>query len=75
MADDTTAMTVRLPADLAQDLAVIAECDGEPVAEAVRAAVANWVSMRRLDPLVQAALRRRIEHTTRLLAQEVSDGS
>jgi hypothetical protein len=64
-------MTLRLPAEVAADLAVIAECDGETVTDAIRAAVVAWVSARRRDPNVRDALRRRIDHAKQLL--EVSD--
>lgn len=69
---NTTAMTLRLPTDLAEELAIVAECDGEPVAEAVRAAIAAWISKRRADPAFQAALARWIERAERLTVREVS---
>src|SRR5207249_1583774 len=37
------AMTVRLPADLAGDLGLVAEADGQTVADAIRSAVAQWI--------------------------------
>lgn len=60
-------MTLRLPPDLMDDLSVIAECDGETVSEAIRAAVSAWVASRRADSNVQEALARRIERAQRLL--------
>jgi hypothetical protein len=69
----STAMTVRLPADLAEDLAVVADCDGEPVAEAIRAAVTAWIAQRRTDPNFQAALARRIESARRLLPPQAAE--
>lgn len=69
---NTTAMTLRLPDDLAEELSIVAECDGEPVAEAVRAAITAWISRRRKDPSFQAALARHIERAQRLAVSEVA---
>lgn len=70
MARDVTSMTIRLDSDLAAGLAIVAECDGEPVAETIRAAVAAWVNHRRADAAFQAALCRRIDQHRALLREE-----
>lgn len=67
MAADTTAMTLRLPLDLAAELAIVADCDGETVTDAIRSAVAAWVDRRKRDPHFQETLRRRIERHAALL--------
>lgn len=60
------AMTIRLDDQLAEDLATVARCDGEPVAEAVRKAITRWVERRRADPNFQTALAAEVERLDRL---------
>lgn len=62
------ALTLRLDQELAEQLAIVAALDGEPVAEAIRAAVAVWVARRKQDPRFQEALQRRIAQHRQLLA-------
>jgi predicted transcriptional regulator len=50
------AMTLRLPGDLHERLAAVAEVEGEPISEVVRRAVAQHVEQRRRDPEFQAKL-------------------
>lgn len=68
---DVVPMTLRLPAELAKDLAIVADCDGQSVTDAVRAAVGAWVSQRRLDPEFQSALAQHIARAERLVCPEV----
>jgi predicted transcriptional regulator len=42
----TKAMTLRLDADLAEELKIVAEVDQQPIAEVVRMAVTNYISNR-----------------------------
>lgn len=67
---DTTAMTIRLPVALAENLKLIADCDNETVNEAIRIAIAWYIDSRRLDPNMQEALRARIERAKLLLPKE-----
>lgn len=60
------AMTIRIADDLYDDLNTVADCDGEPVSESVRAALSHWVAFRRADPQFQAALAARIQRAQRL---------
>ena len=60
------AMTLRLDDDLMADLTVVAQCDGETLTDAIRAAVTAWVQLRRDDPLFQEALQRHIKQAKRL---------
>lgn len=55
------AMTVRLPRELADELELVAAVDDVPVAEAIRAAVAAHIEIRRQCPHFQLILRDRIE--------------
>ena len=52
------AMTMRLPDDLAEKIALIASVDGKPVSEEVRDALAMRVAERIADPEFQARLQR-----------------
>lgn len=72
---ELTAMTLRLPREQAEDLALIAGCDGESVTDAIRAAVAAWIERRRQDPNVQEALRRIVSKAERLasVSSDVGD--
>jgi Arc/MetJ-type ribon-helix-helix transcriptional regulator len=69
---EMTAMTIRLPAELAEDIHLIAECDGEPTSEAIRSALYAWVEQRRKDPAFQEALRNLLARGSRLLADGAS---
>ena len=64
---DSFAMTLRLPQDLAEDLKIVADCDGETVSDAIRAAVADWVERRRRDPNMQDTMKARVARMERLL--------
>ena len=65
-------MTIRLDPDLADDLATAAAVDGQPVSEAIRRAVADYVSARKADPRFRAALRERIARERKLLGDEAA---
>jgi predicted transcriptional regulator len=65
MAEQRT-MTIRLDENLAADLDLIAQCDGESTAVAIRAAVMTWIEHRRADPNVQTALQGHIDRAARL---------
>jgi predicted DNA-binding protein len=61
------AMTLRLPGELHERLAALAEVEGEPIAEVVRRAVADHVERRRRDPDFQAKLEATVRQHHRLL--------
>lgn len=66
-ATDSKAMTLRLPGELHERLAAIAEVEGEPIAEVVRRAVSDHVERRRHDPDFQAKLEATVRQHQRLL--------
>jgi predicted transcriptional regulator len=61
------AMTLRLPGDLHERLAAVAEVEGEPISEVVRRAVAQHVEQRRRDPDFQAKLQDTLRRQRQLL--------
>lgn len=46
---ETKATSIRLPKGMADDLAAIARADGNPIAEAVREALEQYIVSRRSD--------------------------
>lgn len=54
----TKSMTLRLPADQAEALELVATVDGKPMSEEIREAVMAHVEQRRKDPQFQERLRR-----------------
>lgn len=68
MADQKTrATTIRLPEDLADELELVARVDEMPVSEAVRAAIAAHIAMRRRNIAFQDRLRERVNADRRIL--------
>ena len=63
-------MTIRLSADQAEELNVIADVDGQPIAQVVRLAIAGHIEERKRDDAFQDSLRRRIERTERMMGHE-----
>ncbi len=61
------AMTLRLSAEQAEELATVASVDDLPVAEVVRAAIAEHIAARRHDEQFRRNLRERIEKAQKLL--------
>ncbi|MGN6202868.1 MAG: ribbon-helix-helix protein, CopG family [Solirubrobacterales bacterium] len=61
------AMSLRLPKDLAEQLAVVAEADEMPIAEAVREAIDKHIAERRADKGFQERLKKRIEQNREIL--------
>lgn len=47
------AVTLRLDAELHEDLALIAQCDRQNMSDTIRTALTSWVGQRRQDPAVQ----------------------
>jgi len=63
------AMTIRLSADQAEALETVATIDDQPVAEVVRAAIADHIEKRRRDRNFQDSLKNRIERAKQLLSK------
>jgi Arc/MetJ-type ribon-helix-helix transcriptional regulator len=61
------AMTVRLTQEQADELETVAGVDAVPVAEVVRAAIAEHVESRKNDEDFQRSLRERIQRAQRML--------
>jgi predicted DNA-binding protein len=63
----TKAMSLRLPEEVAADLAAVARADNMPVSEAVREAIDNHIAARRADEDFQKRLKRRLEEDREVL--------
>ena len=64
------AMTIRLSADQAEELNVVAAVDGQPVSEVIRAAIAGHIKERKQDDAFQDSLRQRIDRAQRMLPND-----
>jgi predicted DNA-binding protein len=60
-------LTVRLPAEQAEELEAVAPANGVPMAEEVRAAIAAHIEARRNDQAFRERLRASIERNKRIL--------
>ena len=63
-------MTIRLSADQADELNVVAAVDGQPVSEVIRAAIAGHIEERKQDDVFQDSLRQRIDRAQRMLPSD-----
>ena len=63
-------MTIRLSADQAEELNMIAAVDGQPISQVVRLAIAEHIEERKRDGAFQDSLRQRIERAERMLGHE-----
>jgi predicted transcriptional regulator len=61
------AMTIRLSADQAEELEIVASVESVPVSEVIRTAIAEHIDSRRQDEQFRNTLRERIERTQRML--------
>jgi predicted transcriptional regulator len=64
------AMTIRLSAEQAEELETVATVDNQPIAEVIRAAIAEHIADRKRDERFQDSLRERIERVQRMLPDE-----
>jgi predicted DNA-binding protein len=64
---DNKMLTVRLPAEQAEELEAVAEVNGVAVAEEVRAAIAAHIEARRKDKEFRERLRASIERNRQIL--------
>lgn len=60
-------LTVRLPADQAEELEAVAQIDDVPVAEAVREAIGSHIAARRKDRDFRARLKASVERNRQIL--------
>jgi predicted transcriptional regulator len=60
-------MTIRLSAEQADELETVATVDDQPIAEVIRAAIAEHIADRKSDERFQDSLRERIERAQRML--------
>ena len=65
--DPHKAMTIRLPADQAEDLNTVAAVDGMPISQVIRTAIAGHIEDRKHDEAFQDGLRQRIERAQQML--------
>ena len=63
-------MTIRLSADQAEELNVIAAVDGQPISQVIRLAIAGHIEERKRDGGFQDSLRQRIERAERMLGSD-----
>jgi predicted DNA-binding protein len=61
------AMTIRLSAEQAEELETVATVDNQPIAEVIRAAIAEHIADRKRDEQFQDSLRQRIERAQQML--------
>lgn len=61
------AMTIRLTAEQADALETVASVESKPVAEVIRAAIAEHIDSRKKDPAFQDSLKDRLDRARRLL--------
>ena len=67
MVKPAKAMTIRLSAEQAEQLELVAAVDDQPVSDVIRAAIAEHVETRRKDKTFQMGLRERISRAQDLL--------
>jgi predicted transcriptional regulator len=61
------AMTIRLSAEQAEALEMVADVEARPVSEVIRAAITEHIHNRKQDPAFQDSLKGRLNRTRRLL--------
>ena len=61
------AMSVRLPAELAEELATLARVEAVNPSELVRAAIQHFIATRRTDPDFKERMRKRLEEDAEML--------
>ena len=64
------AMTIRLSAEQAEDLATVAAVDGQPVSQVIRAAIDDHIEGRKRDAGFRNGLRQRIGRSQRMLQSD-----
>ncbi|MDE0527580.1 MAG: DUF6290 family protein [Truepera sp.] len=60
-------MTIRLSADQAEELNMVAAVDGQPISQVIRMAIAEHIEERKRDDEFRDSLRQRIDRAQRML--------
>jgi predicted DNA-binding protein len=60
-------MSLRLPTDLAEELAAVARTDDVAVSEAIREAIVNHITTRRADKAFKERVKKRLEEDREVL--------
>ena len=61
------AMTIRLSAELADQLETVASIENQAISEVIRAAISEHIELRKKNPKFKAGLKERIENAKRML--------
>jgi predicted DNA-binding protein len=69
----TKATSLRLPEELAADLAAVARADGMTISDAVREAVGKHIASRSTDEDFQQRVKKRMEENRELLERLIKD--
>lgn len=69
-----TAISVRIPEDIADEVAVVARVEDVNVSEVFRAGLYRHLSHLRTDPAFQKRLRKRLDEDREILERYVPDG-
>lgn len=67
------AMSLRLPEELATNLAAVARTDGVTISDAIRDAVDKHIEARRADPAFQQRLKKELERDQAILERLLGD--
>lgn len=63
------ALTIRLSADQADDLELVARVQNQAISDVIRAAISDRIEQAKNDPSFQDSLRQRIQRAQRLLGE------
>lgn len=69
-----TSISVRVPEDVAAEVALIARVEGVNVSEVIRAGVYRHLSALRTDPAFQQRLRKRLDEDREILERYAPEG-
>jgi predicted transcriptional regulator len=70
----STSMSLRLPENLANELAALARIEEVAMSEAIRMAIVDHIGSRSADPNFQARLRRRLEEDREVAERLIGAG-
>lgn len=69
-----TRISVRIPEDIADEVATVARVEGKNISEVVRAGLYGHLSHLREDPNYQQRLRKRLEKDREILERYIPEG-
>lgn len=69
-----TSISVRVPEDVAAEVALIARVEGVNVSEVIRAGIYRHLSALRTDPAFQERLRKRLDEDREILERYAPEG-